>query len=50
MVLKAGNLEFKTEQLFGMKIGTSSKMKVCPDFSSSDSQFGYCIIVIVLSI
>lgn len=29
MILKAGNLEFKMEQLFGMKIGISLKMKVC---------------------
>lgn len=36
MVLKAGNLEFMREQLFGMKIGTSSKMKVCPNFPSTD--------------
>ena len=36
MVLKAGNLEFMSEQLFGMKIGTSSKMKVCLNFPSTN--------------
>ena len=39
MNLKDGNLEFKREQLFGMKIGINLKMKVCHILSSEDFFF-----------